>query len=128
MRDERRKKERSKQRQTNKQGKATQHTQGSLFLEKCASGGIRTHATLFTGQSDVYVPLLLQLAPLTQAGILQTTLIRCLQTGMAKHRQLTMHTTYSPAGMVSIRMAYSRSPPIHVEFSEAATLTRCIQL
>ena len=34
MRDERRKKERSKQRQTNKQGKATQHTQGSLFLEK----------------------------------------------------------------------------------------------
>ena len=51
MRDERRKKERSKQRQTNKQGKATQHTQGSLFLEKCASGGIRTHATLFTGQS-----------------------------------------------------------------------------
>ena len=27
MRDERRKKERSKQRQTNKQGKATQHTQ-----------------------------------------------------------------------------------------------------
>ena len=34
MRDERRKKERSKQRQTNEQGKATQHTQGSLFLEK----------------------------------------------------------------------------------------------
>ena len=34
MRDERRKKERSKQRQTNKQGKATQHTQGSFFLEK----------------------------------------------------------------------------------------------
>ena len=34
MRDERRKKERSKQRQTNKQGKATQHTQGSLFLGK----------------------------------------------------------------------------------------------
>ena len=38
----RRKKERSKQGQTNKQGKATQHTQGS---EKKASGGTRTHDT-----------------------------------------------------------------------------------
>ena len=36
----RKKKERSKQGQTNKQGRATQHTQGS---EKTASGGTPTH-------------------------------------------------------------------------------------
>ena len=41
----RRKKERSKQGQTNKQGKATQHTQGS---EKTASGVTRTHDTLYS--------------------------------------------------------------------------------
>ena len=38
MRDERRKKERSKQRQTNKQGKATQHTQAHVYT--CTSLGV----------------------------------------------------------------------------------------
>ena len=51
MRDEKeeRKKERSKQGQTNKQGKATQHTQGSH------SGGTRTHDTLYSRQSALHV-------------------------------------------------------------------------
>ena len=48
----RRKKERSKQGQTNKQGKTTQHTQGS---GKTASDGTRTHDTLYYRQSALPV-------------------------------------------------------------------------
>ena len=55
----RRKKERSKQGQTNKQGKATQHTQGS---EKTASGGTRTHDTLYSRQSALPTELPRQLS------------------------------------------------------------------
>ena len=47
------KEERSNQGQTNKQGKATWHTQGGHFsYEKlAASGGTRTHDTLHSRQS-----------------------------------------------------------------------------
>ena len=47
----RRKKERSKQGQTNKQGKATQHTQGShFFLEKMSC--LPRHSDIFSRKSD----------------------------------------------------------------------------
>ena len=69
----RRKGERSKQGQTNKQGKATQHTQGSektasgeislpwVRLET-ASGGTRTHDTLYSRQSALPTELPRQLS------------------------------------------------------------------
>ena len=54
----RRKKERSKQGQTDTQGKATQHTQGS----QAASGGTRTHDTLYSRQSALPTELPRQLS------------------------------------------------------------------
>ena len=57
MRDE--KEERKKQARSNKQGKATQHTQGS---EKTASGGTRTHDTLYSRQSALPTELPRQLS------------------------------------------------------------------
>ena len=52
----RRKEERSKQGQTNKQGKAAQHTQGSHFSKEKSdiSGGTGTQDTLHSRQSTLY--------------------------------------------------------------------------
>ena len=105
----RRKKERSKQGQTNKQGKATQHTQGSHFSQEklAASGGTRTHDTLYSRQNQ---------SVLARLGALLAVLFhRIRTTSAAYHFRLPLSTSGSALVHVSKRL-WVRVPQVELNF------------